>query len=142
MINSCCTVIQLDSLFTVQGVFDPTLTVAGSPSDDTFTREGVTVSLGVAPACVTVTVRDAAPAGVTVTFPLLVTVDGLGATFISIEPLFDPLGGDAVSQFESLLTLHVVFDVTVAFTGPPAGDTLKEVGATVRFGAAGVLNLI
>ena len=110
------------SLDAVQFVLDVTLKFVIPAACDTFCAEGVTVSVGAAPAWVTVTITSETPDAVIVTVATLCVVDAFWLYVTVIVPFPVPEG---VQEHQDMLqfAFQLVFEVTVKLVLPAADDT-------------------
>jgi len=115
-----------------------TVTVAVPPAAVGESVVGLTLSVGVTPSCVIVTVLVKEPA-VKVSVTVLGAVPVFGASVTFTVPLFVPLGAESVAHDSELATVQFVLEATFIPVIPPAAATLPvDAGVAESVGAGGL----
>jgi len=124
---------------TVHATLEVTVSVFDSPAAATLVIVvGLTVSVGVTPSCVIVTVLVKEPA-VKVSVTVLGAVPVFGASVTFTVPLFVPLGAESVAHDSELATVQFVLEATFIPVIPPAAATLPvDAGVAESVGAGGL----
>ena len=105
------TVNQVSLLPTVQFVLEVMLNDCCPETEEKLSAFGDTVSVGVAPACVTLMVCAVTPVPLTVIVAVRCVVPVLAAAVTVTVPLFVPVDGETVSHVSLLPTVQFVFEV-------------------------------